>query len=262
MFNCIRPASLPIQKKACYSHSTERNNLQQRIEALSQDKAQLATAAGQQAVESALSQLDNGTLRVCSQENGTWITHDWVKQAILLYYRIARMQVTELGPFIFHDKIPLKKNVQEQGVRVVPPGTVRYGSFLEPGCVVMSGYVNIGAYVGEGTMVDTWATVGSCAQIGRNVHISGGAGIGGVLEPLQANPVVIEDNCFIGARSEVAEGVIVGEGSQNGMDMLRSLSIGGGFMFQQPESDGMWERRPSGRVYSEEETSWMMENRA
>jgi 2,3,4,5-tetrahydropyridine-2-carboxylate N-succinyltransferase len=220
-FDHVRPS---IQKMAFCSHNTERSELQQRIEAILQDKAQLATAAGQQAVESALSQLDNGTLRVCSQENGTWITHDWVEQAILLYYRIARMQVTELGPFIFHDKIPLKKNVQEQGVRVVPPGTVRYGSFPEPGCVVMSGYVNIGAYVGAETMVDTWATVGTCAQIGKRVHLSGGVGIGGVLEPAQASPVVVEDGAFIGSRCVVVEGVHIGTEAVLGAGVMLTAS--------------------------------------
>jgi 2,3,4,5-tetrahydropyridine-2-carboxylate N-succinyltransferase len=225
MFNCIRPASLPIQKKACYSHSTERNNLQQRIEALSQDKAQLATAAGQQAVETAMSQLDDGTLRVCSQENGVWTTHAWVKQAILLYFSLAKMHVTELGPFTFYDKIPLKKNVQEQGVRVVPPGTVRYGSFLERGCVVMPSYVNIGAYVGAETMVDTWATVGSCAQIGKHVHLSGGVGIGGVLEPAQASPVIIEDGAFIGSRCVVVEGVHIGSEAVLGAGVTLTASM-------------------------------------
>jgi 2,3,4,5-tetrahydropyridine-2-carboxylate N-succinyltransferase len=210
-FDHVRPASLPVQRKAFYS--TEKSSLQHRIEAISQDKTQLATAAGQQAIETAMSQLDDGTLRVCSQENGVWTTHAWVKQAILLYFSLAKMQVMEHEPFTFHDKIPLKKNVQEQGVRIVPPGTVRYGSFLERGCVVMSGYVNIGAYVGAETMVDTWATVGSCAQIGKHVHLSGGVGIGGVLEPAQASPVIVEDGAFIGSRCVVVEGVHVGAGA-------------------------------------------------
>jgi 2,3,4,5-tetrahydropyridine-2-carboxylate N-succinyltransferase len=204
------PTSLSIQKKACYSHTAERSRLQQLIETISQDKAQLATTAGQRAVEDVIFQLDTGTLRVCSQENGVWITHTWVKQAILLYFSLARMKVTELGPFTFYDKIPLKKNMQEQGVRVAPPGTVCYGSFLERGCVVMPGYVNIGAYVGAETMVDTWATVGSCAQIGKHVHLSGGVGIGGVLEPAQVSPVIIEDGAFIGSRCVVVEGVHIG----------------------------------------------------
>jgi 2,3,4,5-tetrahydropyridine-2-carboxylate N-succinyltransferase len=136
-----------------------------------------------------------------------------VKQAILLYFALRGMEAMTVGPFEFHDKIPLKKGLAAQNVRVVPPGVVRYGAFCEPGVIVMPGYVNIGARVGAGSMVDTWATVGSCAQIGKNVHLSGGVGIGGVLEPLQANPTIIEDNCFIGARSEVVEGVIVEENS-------------------------------------------------
>jgi 2,3,4,5-tetrahydropyridine-2-carboxylate N-succinyltransferase len=210
IFDHVRPTGLLFQTRARYSHSTEKSSLQQRIEAISQDKAQLTTASGQHAVETAMSQLDDGTLRVCSRENGTWTTQAWVKQAILLYFSLARMQVTELGPFTFHDKIPLKKNVREQGVRIVPPGTVRYGSFLERGCVVMPGYVNIGAYVGAETMVDTWATVGSCAQIGKQVHLSGGVGIGGVLEPAQASPVIVEDGAFIGSRCVVVEGVHIG----------------------------------------------------
>lgn len=220
-FDHVRP---PVQKMAFSGHTTERSELQQRIEAISQDDAQLATAAGQQAVKSAMSQLDDGTLRVCSQENGVWTTHDWVKQTILLYYRIAKMQVTELGPFVFHDKITLKKNVQEQGVRVVPPGTARYGSFLEPSCVVMSGYVNIGAYVGAETMVDTWATVGTCAQIGKRVHLSGGVGIGGVLEPAQASPVIVEDGAFIGSRCVVVEGVHIGAEAVLGFGVMLTAS--------------------------------------
>ena len=165
------------------------------------------------AAAAAVDGLDCGKFRVAEPVDGQWVVHEWLKLAILLYFRHAPMEAIELGPFQYHDKVPLKTNLDQQGVRVVPPGTVRYGAFLERGCVVMPGYVNIGAWVGENTMVDTWATVGSCAQIGKGVHLSGGVGIGGVLEPLQANPVIIEDNCFIGARSEIAEGVLVEEGS-------------------------------------------------
>lgn len=206
----IRLAGRAVQEQIRYSHTLEKGGLQQQIEAIHRDKTHLSTSAGQKAVESAIAQLDAGTLRVCSQENGIWNTHAWVKQAILLYFALAKMQVMELGPFSFYDKVPLKRNLKEQGVRVVPPGTVRFGSFLEPGCVVMPGYVNIGAYVGADTMVDTWATVGSCAQIGKHVHLSGGVGIGGVLEPAQASPVIIEDGAFIGSRCVVVEGVHVG----------------------------------------------------
>ncbi len=161
------------------------------------------------AVEEVIRLLDQGRLRVASPVGGTWIVHEWVQQAINLYFKVADLQVTELGPFSWHDKIPLKKDPASAGIRVVPPGAVRYGAFLERGCVVMPAYVNIGAYVGAGTMVDTWATVGSCAQVGAGVHLSGGVGIGGVLEPPGARPVIIEDGAFIGSRCVVVEGVLV-----------------------------------------------------
>ena len=144
------------------------------------------------AVKTVIAKLDSGEIRVCEPVGDEWVTHAWVKQGVLMYFVVAQMQVMEMGPYEFFDKIPLKKNLKEQGVRVVPPGTVRYGSHVERGAVIMPGYVNIGAYVGSGTMVDTWATVGSCAQIGKHVHLSGGVGIGGVLEPPQAAPVIIE----------------------------------------------------------------------
>jgi 2,3,4,5-tetrahydropyridine-2-carboxylate N-succinyltransferase len=163
------------------------------------------------AVREVIDRLDQGTLRVAEKVGDTWVTHAWIKQAILLYFRIQPMAAGHLGDLPYHDKIPLKQRLVEQGVRVVPPGTVRYGSFLEPGCIVMPGYVNIGAWVGAGTMVDTWATVGSCAQIGKGVHLSGGVGIGGVLEPPSATPVVVEDGAFIGSRCIIVEGVRVGE---------------------------------------------------
>lgn len=160
-----------------------------------------------------LKQLNEGQLRIAEHDGQNWQVNDWLKKAVLLFFPMSNMQVTEVGQFEYHDKIPLKTGYKNAGVRVVPPATARYGSFLEEGVVMMPSYVNIGAYVGSRTMVDTWATVGSCAQIGKNVHLSGGVGIGGVLEPLQAGPVIIEDNCFIGARSEVVEGVIVEEGA-------------------------------------------------
>jgi 2,3,4,5-tetrahydropyridine-2-carboxylate N-succinyltransferase len=163
------------------------------------------------AVEEAIAGLDNGSLRVAEKVDGEWRVNTWLKEAILLYFRLREMSTFEVGPFEFHDKIPLKHNLATQQVRVVPPGTVRYGAFCEPGVIVMPGYVNIGARVGAGSMVDTWATVGSCAQIGRNVHLSGGVGIGGVLEPPSARPVIIEDGAFIGSRSIVVEGVIIEE---------------------------------------------------
>jgi 2,3,4,5-tetrahydropyridine-2,6-dicarboxylate N-succinyltransferase len=167
--------------------------------------------AARAAVEEAIAGLDDGSLRVAEKIDGEWRVNTWLKEAILLYFRLREMATFEVGPFEFHDKIPLKHNLAFQQVRVVPPGTVRYGAFCEPGVIVMPGYVNIGARVGAGSMVDTWATVGSCAQIGRNVHLSGGVGIGGVLEPPNARPVVIEDGAFIGSRSIVVEGVIIEE---------------------------------------------------
>jgi 2,3,4,5-tetrahydropyridine-2,6-dicarboxylate N-succinyltransferase len=163
------------------------------------------------AVEWAIEALDNGSVRVAEKIEGEWQVNTWAKEAILLYFRLADMVTVEVGAYEYHDKIPLKKGLAEQGVRVVPPGTVRYGAHCEPGVIVMPGYVNIGAYVGSGSMVDTWATVGSCAQIGRGVHLSGGVGIGGVLEPPGARPVIVEDGAFIGSRSIVVEGTIIEE---------------------------------------------------
>ncbi len=180
------------------------------IERAWDDRALLNTAEVRNAVEEVMAALDNGYIRVASlTDDDTWQVHDWVKKAILLYFPLHESQTIEIGPFEFYDKIPLKKNFAAQKVRVVPHALARYGSFIEPGAILMPSYVNIGAYVGSGTMVDTWATVGSCAQIGRNVHLSGGVGIGGVLEPPQAAPVIIEDDCFIGSRCIVVEGVRV-----------------------------------------------------
>lgn len=160
-----------------------------------------------EAIEQVIELLDKGKLRVASPEDGQWKVNQWVKKAVILYFPIRKMETIEVGPFEFHDKIPLKNSYKSLGVRVVPHAIARYGSYLASGVIMMPSYVNIGAWVGEGTMVDTWATVGSCAQIGNNVHLSGGVGIGGVLEPVQAAPVIIEDNCFIGSRCIVVEGV-------------------------------------------------------
>ncbi len=160
-----------------------------------------------EAVLKCMEMLDQGKVRVCEKQGDTWQVNDWVKQAILLYFRIQKMNVIQAGDLQFFDKIPLKKFNESHGVRVVPHALARYASYIEPGAILMPSYVNIGAYVGSGTMVDTWATVGSCAQIGKNVHLSGGVGIGGVLEPVQAQPVIIEDDCFIGSRCIVVEGV-------------------------------------------------------
>ena len=181
------------------------------IEAASADLGRIEEA--RDAVEETIAALDRGEVRVAEKVDGEWVVHEWVKRAILLYFRLARMKTWQAGPLEFHDKIPVKSGLAEAGVRVVPPGTVRYGAFCEPGVVVMPGYVNIGARVGAGTLVDTWATVGSCAQIGKDVHLSGGVGIGGVLEPASARPVIVEDGAFIGSRSILVEGVIVEEGA-------------------------------------------------
>ncbi|NNF63855.1 MAG: 2,3,4,5-tetrahydropyridine-2,6-dicarboxylate N-succinyltransferase [Acidimicrobiia bacterium] len=178
-----------------------------------------------EAVERTLARLDKGEIRVAEKVDGAWIVNEWVKQAILLYFRIAKLETIELGAFEYHDKIPTKRNLAEAGIRVVPPGTVRYGAFCEPGVVVMPGYVNLGAHVGSGTMVDTWATVGSCAQIGRNVHLSGGVGIGGVLEPLNARPVIVEDGAFIGSRCIITEGALIEEGAVLGANVTITASI-------------------------------------
>ncbi len=181
------------------------------IEAAYVDLERLGDAA--EAVHRTIAALDAGEVRVAEKSGGEWHVNEWVKEAILLYFRLAELGVSEAGPFEYHDKIPTKRGLADAGIRVVPPGTVRYGAYCEPGVVVMPGYVNIGAYVGSGTMVDTWATVGSCAQIGRDVHLSGGVGIGGVLEPPSARPVIIEDGAFIGSRSIIVEGALIESGA-------------------------------------------------
>ncbi len=191
------------------------------------DRSKLESRDVIAAVESVIADLDSGVLRVASPpstEGGEWTTHAWVKQAILLYFGLRKMEKIEVGPFEFHDKIPLKKNLDKAGVRVVPPGVVRYGAFVERGAIVMPGYVNIGARVGEGSMVDTWATVGSCAQIGKDVHLAGGVGIGGVLEPPGAQPVIIEDGAFVGSRVIVVEGVRVGKEAVLGAGVVLTSS--------------------------------------
>ncbi len=176
------------------------------------------------AIEETVGYLDRGHLRVAEMIDGEWKVHEWLKKAILLYFRVRAVEPLEYSGFTFVDKIPIKKWNGEEGVRVVPPAVVRFGAHLAPGCVAMPSYVNIGAYVGEGSMVDTWATVGSCAQIGKHVHLSGGVGIGGVLEPLQARPVIIEDHCFIGSRCVIVEGVVVEEGAVLGAGVVLTSS--------------------------------------
>ena len=168
--------------------------------------------------------LDNGKIRVAEQVNGDWLVNEWVKKSILHYFTIENLKVISSGDVTYFDKLEPKKNYEDLKIRVVPPGVVRYGAFCEPGVVVMPGFVNIGAYVGSGTMVDTWATVGSCAQIGKNVHLSGGVGIGGVLEPPSAMPVIIEDGAFIGSRAIIVEGVRIGKGAVIGANVTITSS--------------------------------------
>ncbi|MEO6022329.1 MAG: 2,3,4,5-tetrahydropyridine-2,6-dicarboxylate N-succinyltransferase [Burkholderiales bacterium] len=197
--------------------------LQQIIDAAWQRRTEFSPSAAPADVKNAVAEtidnLDNGAIRVAEKINGEWVTHQWIKKAVLLSFRLKDNEIMQGGYTHYYDKVDSKfadyavQDFQKGGYRVVPPAVARKGAFIAKNAVLMPSYVNIGAYVDEGTMVDTWATVGSCAQIGKNVHLSGGVGIGGVLEPVQANPTIIEDNCFIGARSEVVEGVIVGEGS-------------------------------------------------
>lgn len=184
----------------------------------------LKDAQTQAAIREVIDLLDVGKLRVAEPDGDDWKVNDWVKKAVVMYFPIQKMETIEVGAFEFHDKIPLKRNYAEKGVRVVPHAIARHGAFLEAGVIMMPSYVNIGAWVGSGTMVDTWATVGSCGQIGRNVHLSGGVGIGGVLEPLQATPTIIEDNCFIGSRCIVVEGVRVGRESVLGANVVLTKS--------------------------------------
>ena len=175
-------------------------------------------------VEEAVGLLDRGEVRVAEPDGDGWRVNEWAKKAVLLYFRVRGMETIEVGPYEYHDKIPLKTGWEARGVRVVPPATVRHGAFVSAGAVLMPSYVNIGAWVGRGTMVDTWATVGSCAQIGADVHLSGGVGIGGVLEPLQAAPVVVEDGAFIGSRCIVVEGVRVGREAVLGANVVLTAS--------------------------------------
>lgn len=200
------------------------NTLKNKIESVWNDRSLLQESSFREAIGEVIELLDKGLIRVAAPGANGWEVNEWVKKAVILYFPIRQMETIEIGPFEFHDKIPLKKNYQELGVRVVPHAIARYGAYLSKGVILMPSYVNIGAWVGAGTMVDTWATVGSCAQIGENVHLSGGVGIGGVLEPVQASPVIIEDNCFIGSRSIVVEGVKVEKEAVLGANVVLTQS--------------------------------------
>jgi 2,3,4,5-tetrahydropyridine-2-carboxylate N-succinyltransferase len=207
--------------------AVQQGDLQRLVEATYVDRAKLALPAHAEAVLSTVAALDRGELRVATPPavaGGEWTTHAWIKQAILLYFALRKMESTTVGPFEFYDKIPLKRGLEAAGVRVVPPGVVRYGAFLEAGAIVMPGYVNIGARVGAGTMVDTWATVGSCAQVGAGCHLAGGVGIGGVLEPPGARPVIVEDGVFVGSRAVIVEGMWIGREAVIGAGVVLTSS--------------------------------------
>ncbi len=190
------------------------------IELAWEDRQLLSDPKVREAIVGVIRQLDEGLVRVAEPAEGGWVVNTWIKKAVVLYFPIRQMEVTEVGPFVFHDKIPLKRDHDKKGVRVVPHAIARFGSFLAHGVIMMPSYVNIGAFVDSGTMIDTWATVGSCAQIGKNVHLSGGVGIGGVLEPVQAAPVIVEDGCFLGSRSIVVEGARIGYESVLGANVV------------------------------------------
>jgi 2,3,4,5-tetrahydropyridine-2-carboxylate N-succinyltransferase len=198
--------------------------LQKLIEQAWDNRELLKEAQTQNAIREVIEYLDKGKLRVAEPKGDSWQVNEWVKKAVVLYFPIQKMETIEVGPFEFHDKMLLKRNYEQLGVRVVPHAVARYGAYLAKGVIMMPSYVNIGAYVDSGTMVDTWATVGSCAQIGKDVHLSGGVGIGGVLEPLQAAPVIVEDGCFIGSRCIVVEGVRVKKEAVLGANVVLTKS--------------------------------------
>ena len=189
-----------------------------------QERSLLDNKITKETIRNIIEEVDKGRVRVAYKKNDKWIVNDWVKKAIILYFPIQEMKTIEVGPMEFHDKMELKSNYKELGVRVVPHAIARYGAFLAKGVIMMPSYVNIGAYVDSGTMIDTWATVGSCAQIGKNVHLSGGVGIGGVLEPIQASPVIVEDDVFIGSRSIVVEGVKIEKEAVLGANVVITAS--------------------------------------
>jgi 2,3,4,5-tetrahydropyridine-2-carboxylate N-succinyltransferase len=190
------------------------------IEKAWEDRSLLQQEDVQNTIRQVVDDLDKGKIRVAEPTSGGWIVNEWIKKAVIMYFPIQKMETIEVGPFEFHDKIALKSNYEQLGVRVVPHAVARYGSYVAKGVIMMPSYINIGAFVDEGTMVDTWATVGSCAQIGKHVHLSGGVGIGGVLEPVQAAPVIIEDNAFIGSRCVIVEGVRIGKEAVLGANVV------------------------------------------
>jgi len=199
-------------------------DLQLAIEQAWENRELLNEPDVQQAIRDVIGGLDKGKIRVAQKKGTEWVVNEWVKKAVILYFPIQKMETTSAGPLEFHDKIPLKKGFEALGVRVVPHAIARYGSFIAKGVILMPSFINIGAYVDTGTLVDTWATVGSCAQVGKNVHLSGGVGIGGVLEPVQAAPVIIEDDCFIGSRCIVVEGVRIGKEAVLGANVVLTAS--------------------------------------
>jgi 2,3,4,5-tetrahydropyridine-2-carboxylate N-succinyltransferase len=228
--------------------------LQSVIETLWDTRTDLTSRSAREkidAIDAVIAGLDAGALRVAEKIDGQWVTHQWIKKAVLLSFRVHDNERLEDGVSRYFDKVPTKfgaysdEDFRAGGFRVVPPAVARHGAYIAPGAVLMPSYVNIGAYVGENTMVDTWVTVGSCAQIGKNVHLSGGVGIGGVLEPLQANPTIIEDNCFIGARSEIVEGVIVEENSVISMGVYLSQSTK---IYDRASGEITYGRVPAGSV--------------
>jgi 2,3,4,5-tetrahydropyridine-2-carboxylate N-succinyltransferase len=198
--------------------------LREYIEKAWNDRELLKSQETQSAIREVIALLDAGKLRAAERQGNEWTVNEWVKKAVILYFPIQSMETTEVGPFEYHDKIALKKNYKALGVRMVPGALARYGSYVSKGVIMMPSFVNIGAHVDEGTMVDTWATVGSCAQIGKHVHLSGGVGIGGVLEPVQAAPVIIEDNAFIGSRCIIVEGVRIGKEAVLGANVVLTAS--------------------------------------
>ena len=194
------------------------------IEIVWKNRELLKESKYSKAIKSTVGKLDSGEIKVAEKINEKWVVHEWIKKAVILYFPLMEMKTIELGPFEFHDKIKLKTNYKEKGVRVVPHAIARYGSFISKGVILMPSYVNIGSNIGSGTMIDTWATVGSCAQIGKNVHLSGGVGIGGVLEPVQAAPVIIEDDVFIGSRCIIVEGVRIERQAVLGANVVLTAS--------------------------------------